>query len=270
MIQTTRRHLSVYGAIFAMIPKLFMAYQLWFWIGLVLNVIGMSILVFFWRAIYNDATIISGLKIDQTMAYILLAFIFSPLTQTELIWDFGNNIREGLIVHHLLRPINFQGMNYAQDLGNLITRLALQIPMVIVAVVLFGLRFPTDIRVWLAFIISALLGHTVIFFFYWFLACFTFYTTEIWGLGVLIEGMNVFLSGALVPLVMMPVWLRTIVLSVPFAQALAVPVGLLTGITPLADAPRVWLVQLLWIIGMWIISTSFFRVAVRKITIQGG
>jgi ABC-2 type transport system permease protein len=69
---------------------------------------------------------------------------------------------------------------------------------------------------------------------------------------------------------MMPEWLRTVVMSVPFAQALAVPVGLLTGITPLSEAPRVWLVQILWIIGMWIISTLFFRVAVRKITVQGG
>jgi len=114
------------------------------------------------------------------------------------------------------------------------------------------------------------LGFTVMFFLNWFLACFTFYTTEIWGLGVLIEGMNFFLSGALVPLVMMPVWLRTIVLSIPFAQALAVPIGLLTGITPLSEAPHAWFVQILWIIGMWLLSSLFFRVAVRKITVQGG
>jgi hypothetical protein len=49
MIQTARRHLSVYAALFAMIPKLFMAYQIWFWVGLVLNIISMAILVYFWR-----------------------------------------------------------------------------------------------------------------------------------------------------------------------------------------------------------------------------
>jgi ABC-2 type transport system permease protein len=82
--------------------------------------------------------------------------------------------------------------------------------------------------------------------------------------------MNFFLSGALVPLVMMPIWLRSIVLSIPFAQALAVPIGLLTGITPLSEAPHVWFVQILWILGMWLLSSLFFRVAVRKITVQGG
>ena len=270
MIQTARRHLSVYAALFAMIPKLFMAYQIWFWVGLVLNIISMAILVYFWRAIYADTSTISGLGLGQTITYILIAFIFMPLTSNDLVWEFGSNLREGMMIHHLLRPINFQGMNYAQTLGGLVTRLTLQIPMVIVAVLLFGLRFPTDLSTWLVFIVSAVLGFTVMFFFNWFLACLTFYTTEIWGLGVLIEGMTFFLSGALVPLVMMPEWLRTVVLSVPFAQALAVPVGLLTGITPLTDAPRVWFVQILWIIGMWVASTLFFRVAVRKITVQGG
>jgi len=270
MMHTARRYLSIYSAIFAMIPKMFMAYVIWFWAGLVLNIISMTILVYFWRAIYADTSTISGLALDQTVRYILLAFIFMPLTANDLVWEFGTNLREGLIIHHLLRPVNFQAMHYAQALGSVATRLVLQLPMLIVATLLFGLKLPTGLNTWLAFLVSAVLGFTVMFFFNWFLACFTFYTTEIWGLGVLIEGMNFFLSGALVPLVMMPIWLRSIVLSIPFAQALAVPIGLLTGITPLMDAPHVWFVQILWIIGMWLFSTLFFRVAVRRITVQGG
>jgi ABC-2 type transport system permease protein len=270
MIRTARRNLSIYAALFAMIPKLFMAYQIWFWIGLVLSIISMAILVFFWKAIYADTSSIAGLQLSQTLQYILLAFIFRPLTNNDLVWEFGSNLREGTIAHHLLRPINFQGMNYAQNLGTLVTQLTLNIPMAVVAVLLFGLRFPHDIATWAAFLVSALLGFTVMFFFNWFLACFTFYTTEIWGLGVLIEGMTFFLSGALVPIVMMPAWLQNIVMAVPFAQALGVPVSLLTGITPLSDAPQVWLTQIAWIIGMWIISTLFFRIAIRKITVQGG
>ena len=89
MIQTARRNLSVYSSILAMIPKQFMAYQLWFWIGLVLNVISMAILVYFWRAIYANTSTISGLAQNQTINYILLAFIFMPLTRTDLIWEFG-------------------------------------------------------------------------------------------------------------------------------------------------------------------------------------
>src|ERR1041385_6380999 len=154
MIQTAKRDLSVYASFLAMMPKVFMAYQVWFWVGLVLNIISMAILVYFWRGIYNDTSTISGLGLNQTLTYILLAFIFMPLTAIDLVWEFGSNLREGTIIHHLLRPINFQGMNYAQSLGTLATRLILQIPMVIVAILLFGLHFPTDLLTWLAFLVS--------------------------------------------------------------------------------------------------------------------
>jgi len=270
MIQTLNRRFSVYSALFAMIPKMFMAYQLWFWAGMVMNIISITILYFFWDAIYANSAAISGLTREQTINYILLAFFFMPLVGNDLLWEFGSNLREGLMIHHLLRPVNFQMMNYAQQLGGLVTRMAFQLPIIVLAVFLFDLKFPSDLNTWVAFLISALLGFTAMFFFSWVLACMTFYTTEIWGLGVLIEGITIFFSGSLVPLAMMPEWLRTIVLSVPFAQALAVPVGLLSGITPLSDAPRIWLIQLVWIAGMGVLSNLVFHFAVRKITVQGG
>lgn len=270
MIQAVDRRASVYGALFSMIPKMFMAYQLWFWAGLVMNIISITILYFFWDAIYANSTSISGLSREQTINYVLLAFFFMPLVGNDLIWEFGSNLREGLMIHHLLRPVNFQGMNYAQQLGGLVTRMAFQLPIMLLAVFLFDLKFPSDFYTWAAFLISALLGFTVMFFFSWVLACMAFYTTEIWGLGVLIEGITIFFSGSLVPLAMMPEWLRGLVLSVPFAQALAVPVGLLAGITPASEAPHIWLIQLAWIVGLWILSNLIFRVAVRKITVQGG
>jgi ABC-2 type transport system permease protein len=259
-----------YLAIFAMVPKVFMAYQLWFWIGLVLSTIGMAILYFFWRAVYGDAASIAGLTLNTTLTYILLAQVFRPLTDVDLIFEFGYHLREGGIVHQLLRPLNFQAMYYAQSVGGLMMQMVLQIPMALVATFVFGLKWPTDPAVWGAFLISAILGYSALFFFIYCVACLTFYTTEVWGLGVLFFGMSAFLSGGLVPLAMMPAWLQTVVLSIPFSQALAVPINILTGITPLAQAPRIWLIQVVWVIGLWLASNLIFRVAIRKVTVQGG
>lgn len=270
MIQTFRRQASIYGAMATIVPKMFMAYTLWFWIGLVLNTIGMTILVFFWRAVYDNTESLAGLSLQMTLTYILLAQVFQPLTDQDLIWEFGFNLREGGMVHMLLRPLDFQLGYYVQAWGTLVTRMILQLPMALVATLVFGLRWPADPAAWGAFAVSALLGYTTLFFFHWCLACLTFYTTEVWGLGVLIFGMSLFFSGSLMPLAIMPGWLRTLVLSLPFAQSLAIPMGFLSGITPVADAPAVWLSQLVWLIGLGLLSRVVFRVAVRKITVQGG
>jgi ABC-2 type transport system permease protein len=270
MIQVIRRRSSIYGAIAAAIPKTYLAYSLWVWVSLITNTIGMTILVFFWRAVYSNTTTIAGLDFNTTIQYLLLVQIFLPLSDMFMIFEMGYNLREGGITHVLLRPLDFQFSYYVQSLAKLGTDLILQIPLALVATFLFHLAWPTDLQVWAAFIITALLGRSVLFFFDFMLGCLTFYTTEVWGLGVLVFGMGLFFSGSLIPLAMLPEKLSALVYAFPFAQALYVPLSLLSGIQPVSAAPQLWLVQLAWLVALLVISRQVYKVALRKITIQGG
>ncbi len=270
MIQALRRKADVYLSIAAISPKTFLVYRAWFWMGLMINVIAMTIFVFFWRAVYAGTSTISGLSLGQTLNYIILARIFAPLTEIFLLFEFGWSLREGGMALALLRPLDFQASYYAQAFANLLMSLISQAPMVLLAIFVFGLSLPSDPAGWGAFLISIALGRTIIFFFDWSLACLTFYTTEVWGLSVLVDGINIFLSGSLIPLVMMPGWLLALAAAFPFSQALYVPISILTGITPLQAVPQVWLVQLIWAVGLFALSRAIFSVAVRKITVQGG
>ena len=170
----------------------------------------------------------------------------------------------------LLRPLDFQGQIYIAGLADALTGLVLQVPLALVAVVFFGLRLPLDPIVWACFLVSALLGRTVVFFFDWILGCLSFYIIEIWGLSMVRYGVGLFFSGLLIPLVMMPDWLQRVVSAVPLAQALYVPISLLSGITPISEAPRILLTQVIWLIGLGVLSRLVFRIAVRKVTVQGG
>jgi ABC-2 type transport system permease protein len=253
-----------------MVPKTYLAYRMWFFAGIILNIISMSIMVFFWRAVYANTSSIAGLDMQKTINYILLAHIFGSLVNMEMIFEFGYNLREGGIAHALLRPLDLQGSYYGRYLMIVVVEVILQVPLAIFATLLFGLNWPTDPLVWGAFLVTAFLGRTALFFFDWFLGCLTFYTTETWGLGVLVYGASLFFSGSLIPLVMLPAWLETVVRAVPFAQALYVPMSVLTGIEPLSRLPVIWLTQLLWIAGLLVASRLFYNIAIRKITVQGG
>jgi ABC-2 type transport system permease protein len=101
-------------------------------------------------------------------------------------------------------------------------------------------------------------------------ACLAFYVTETWGLSVVRVAAGSFFSGAIMPLVMMPGWLQNLAASLPFAQAMAVPVSFLSGISTFAEAPRVWAIQIVWLLGLLVLSRMVFNVAVRKVTVQGG
>ncbi len=271
MIRSLCRATAVYGAVAAMAPKFFLAYRMWVWMEFFAQILSMTILVFFWRAIYAASPgPIGGLNVQQTLNYILIAQTLMPMVENRLIFQFGWMLREGQVAIDLLRPLDFQARFYVDALANLVVYLLLKLPLVVIAVVAFGLRLPGDPIVWLVFLVALGLGHAVLFFFDWIFACLAFYSTETWGLSVMRVAVGAFFSGALVPLSIMPDWLRAITAALPFAQAVYVPVSFLSGIAPVADAPRAWLVQIAWLVGLVMASRLFFNLAVRKITVQGG
>lgn len=270
MTQSLRRIVSVYSAIAGMAAKTRLAYNMWVWAEFVVTVLTMIVFVYFWRAVYAGASTLGGMALSQTITYILLARLLSPLIETRTIFFFGFMIRQGQVAVELTRPLDMQARIFTESLAELLVFLVQRLPLFLIAVLFFDMRLPADPALWLAFFISLLLGQAALFLFDWMFACLAFYVTETWGLSVVRVAAGSFFSGALVPLAMMPAWLREVAGAMPFAQALAVPVSFLSGIYTLADAPRLWLVQIGWLVGMLVLSRLVFHVAVRKVTVQGG
>ena len=270
MIASLRRESAAYAALAAMVPKMFLVYNGAAWARILQSLVGLVVFVYLWRAIYANSTSFAGLAFETTIGYIMLARIFQPLANFDLIFEFGGQLRFGGIAHLLVRPLDIQLAYYAQGLATLGLALARQLPVALVALLVFKLHWPTDPLAWGVFALSALLCRSILFCLVWMLACVTLYVTEPWGLWVACLGLTAFLGGGLVPLVMMPDWLRLIVQNTPFAQAIYVPISLLSGVTPLNEAPRLLLIQLLWVVGMAALSRWVFAVAIRRITVQGG
>ncbi|GIV96265.1 MAG: membrane protein [Herpetosiphonaceae bacterium] len=270
MIQALRRDASAYAALAAMTSKRLLAYNIWFWLELFVRTLSITVFVYFWRAVYANTNHISSLSLQQTLNYILFAQVLMPMAQFNLLTYFREIIVEGTIAIELLRPVRFQLANYFQSLAAMATLLFMNIPVALIAWLGFGLQLPASGMVWLCFAISLLLGQIALFFFDWALGCVAFYTHEVWGLGVLRYGIAAFFGGALIPLSFMPPLLQRVAEVLPFRLGMAMPLSVLTGVTPLSQTPRLWLIQLAWILGLGLLSQIVFRVAVRKITVFGG
>jgi len=265
------RHLyNVYGAVLAAVPKFYAAYRAWVWAEFIVQILAMVVLYFFWQAVYASGGTLGGLTFQQTINYVMIAQLLMPLIDNNLIFSFGWMIREGQVAIDLLRPMDFQARFYVDAAGSLALNLLLKTPLLIIAVVFFQVQLPRDVATWLVFLVSLVLGHGVMFFFDWIFSCLAFYSTETWGLSVVRVAVVTFFSGAIVPLQMMPDWLRAIASALPFAQSVYVPVSFLSGVTPISAAPQAWLIQLAWLIGLGVLSRLVFKRSARKITVQGG
>lgn len=271
MASRLKRTIRVYGGMAAVVPKMFAAYSIWVWMSFVVEIIAIVIFVAFWRAVYATTETVGGLTLDQTLTYVLLAQIFSDAAYvSNVIYDFGAGLRDGSIIVAFLRPIDYQAAMYVQNVVQLGIDLLLKIPLALFAWIVYDLRFPTDPIIWGAFLITLLLGHAVMFCFDWILGCTAFYSTEIWGMSVVRHSLAVFFSGALIPLDIMPEWLRTIAAVLPFSQTVYLPVSVLSGITPLDRMPGIWLIQAGMLIVLLFLSRFVFSRAIRVVTVQGG
>ena len=244
MTVALRRGLRAYGAVVAVVPKMFMAYSIWVWMSWFVSIIAVVILVAFWRAVFSNTATVGGLNLDTTINYLLLAMIFRAGQNTDVLYEIGQMMRDGRIGVTLLRPLDMQATYYVINLANMGLDTLLSLPIALFAWLVYGLSLPSDPLVWLAFLISLLLGNAVMFCFDWIIGCVGFYSTEIWGLSVLRYGFGLFFSGALIPLDMMPDWLRSVAAVLPFSQALYLPVSILASINPVSAMPRIWLMQL--------------------------
>lgn len=271
MVRQVTQTTLAYGAMAAMMPKLFLAYQFQIWFNVAIEIITLAITVAFWRAVFARQATVGGLTAAQTLNYVMLARIFHDGAYvTSMLREFGELMREGGIEAALLRPLDFQGSMYLQKLALLGLNLMMRFPLVLVAWLFFGLQLPAAPAVWAATAVTLLLGCTVMFGFDWILACAAFYTTDAWGLATARQGVVLFFSGMLLPLAIMPEWLRNIAAVLPFSQVVYLPVSVLSGLTPLNELPRIWLLQLVYLTALLAASRLIFRRAVRVVTVQGG
>src|SRR5258706_1877583 len=112
--------LAAYAALAAMMPKTLLAYSWSAWVRIIQNVINMVLFVYFWRAMYADAATIAGLTLGATLTYILLARVFEPLADLDMLMEFGWRLSDGGIALQLFRPVDMQLPYYVQWLLGLV------------------------------------------------------------------------------------------------------------------------------------------------------
>ena len=76
MIRQATQTTHAYGAMAAMMPKLFLAYQFQIWFNVAMEIITLVITVAFWRAVFAGQATVGWLTAAQTLNDVRLARIF--------------------------------------------------------------------------------------------------------------------------------------------------------------------------------------------------
>jgi ABC-2 type transport system permease protein len=244
----------------------------------VLNMIGMVFYVFamfyLWQTIFlGQPGGMSGFTWPEMKAYLLLAFLMNSMLTWYDEWIMGQDVREGRVAIDLARPIDFQAKRFADAIGPIPFEITAALTVGIAVAFLFGgIALPADPLRLVLFVISAALATMVKFGVIYCVSMTAFYTTGLMGVSFGRVAITNLFSGALIPLVFFPDWLRAIAAVLPFQAMISTPALTYLGGEHM-NLPTTLLmigIQAVWAVGLILLGRVVWRSASKAVTINGG
>lgn len=188
--------------------------------------------------------------------------------------DIFDLIMNGGISYELCRPLSIYHMWFARVAGGRISSALIRcVPIMIIGFLIpkpYGLSLPASFANLCLFVLTLLLGLgvTVAFCMLVFILCF--FTISPQGVRMILTGAIELFSGAVIPFPFIPEPYRRIFEILPFGSMMNVPFRIYTGDLFGTEMIQAILLQIFWIIVLTGFGKLLYRLAERRIVIQGG
>lgn len=240
---------------------------------LCLDIFQFFMMAFLWMSVYTYHAVIQGFSLHEMLLYYLLTNLFFVFSNTETIYIMSDEIREGRISMMLIKPISYKMRLYAEVLGRVVGIFSLTLPIVIltgtVLVLAYQMPVPiTPLNLLLAIGFVPLL-FMLMFEFAYFFGTLSIHTTNVFGLGILMNVLIRVVSGQLIPLAFYPKNLLQIIEYLPF-KYLSYPVLILLNKIPTGESLQGLLLLSIWVVVFNTISNLTFKGSMKKIVVFGG
>jgi len=187
------------------------------------------------------------------------------------VWQMSMEIRDGTLAAKLLRPVHPLFAYSAEHLAAVPLRALVVSPIVAILVYTVGDRLPIHNPALLAIGLLSLVGAWLLIFFTMvLLGALAFYMESALGLFELWLGIHAIFSGYLIPLEVLPRWIRGATRVLPFRYMLGFPVETLVGLETRSGALRELAVQWGYVGFFFVVSLLVWRAGVRRFAAYGG
>jgi ABC-2 type transport system permease protein len=247
-----------------------LAYQGSFLFGLLAMTFGTLAMLYLWRAVLDHGGSAGGFDWPAMKAYLLVTYVAGALVSNYTDYRMASRIRDGDVALDLVRPVDYQRARFAEASGVAVYEVGAALVVTAVAVLAFG-GVPTPAAEAAGlFVVSAALVLPLRFCVVYMSALATFWTQNYVGVNAARIALVTMFSGAVVPLVFFPAWLRDVITLLPFAGMASTPGLIYVGALRGSAAVTAVAVQAAWAFGLWVLARALWLAASRKLTVHGG
>ena len=231
-------------------------------------------LVFIYMALYQNADNVS-MNLEQVIAYVWLHQAFYAFLAVRIAdHEIRDMIRSGDVAYEIIRPYNLYYWWYIKGVAKRVASGMLRVmPVVIIASLLpkpYGLPLPATFINFILFLISLLLGVLVVNGINLLVHTIGFYTYNEAGISSMLMSVMELLAGELVPVALLPLFIQKGTYYLPFRLVCDLPFRLYSNNIGIMEGIFSILLQVVWIVILFIIGNLIVKNALKKVFVQGG
>jgi ABC-2 type transport system permease protein len=213
---------------------------------------------------------VNGLTAGQFSAYyiawMLVRHFSVTLSPDALEWRVKNGQFSGL----MLRPVHPVHIDIGENIGYKLVALPIILVMMLGLALVFPPQFTLEWWRVLVFIPAVIVSFLIRFLFHWIVGLIAFWTTRASALFDVLSVSEIFLTGRLAPMQILPPVIVTIATFSPFRWMISFPVELLLGQVAPQDVVPGLAIQLFWLAFMIGLLRVVWGAAVRRYGAVGG
>lgn len=228
------------------------------------------IILLFWVALYKEkGEVLGGWPLSELASYYLLIVIASSFIIAHVEEDVAvHDIREGDLVRYLTRPISYYWMKFFGEIPWRIVQGFFGVVVFSVFYTIFNkfISIPNSIEGALSTLFVIILAVFISFTLKMIVGLSAFWFTDFWGLQQVVEVIIVVLAGFVMPIMLLPDWIRTLSLYSPFPYMIYFPVRAFQSSLTSAEIIHTITVQLIWVVLLYIVYKLMWVKGVKKFT----
>ncbi|MGI5237289.1 ABC transporter permease [Dactylosporangium sp. CA-139066] len=218
-----------------------------------------------WLTVVAEGGPPAGWTTGDFLSYYGAATLLWNLSGDGVVWQWDADMRSGDLSVRLLRPMHPFHQYAASDLGHRIVFLTVLVPVLAIAALLVpGLDYKFSPARLAAVAAALVLAYAVSLLMASSFALIGFWSTQTSSAWLLWWGLGSFTSGWVAPLALMPDWLRTVAVVLPFRTAMGFPVELLMGRLDTRQTAYGFAVGLGWLVAFALVYRIGWRRGVRR------
>ncbi len=188
------------------------------------NVFDFAPFMMIWMVALNNKTV-QGFDVATIFTYYMGAFLLYTYVYTHVWWGILEDIRNGTLSAHLVRPISYLRSHSVRKISAKLLDIGLTLLVLLPLVIIFRnlLVMPESVTSIAVAFLAATLAITLFMSISYIMAMTAFWFDDAQGVMALFWATDAVLSGTVAPIALLPQWLQTISAWSPFRFFISFP-----------------------------------------------